>query len=923
MRRWLLRSTLALLAGVAFSSCSEQSLNPINEKSPIQASLMAGPTTVRISQVYGGGGSTSNNPVPAFKNDYVELFNYGSQDVDMSGWRLQYASSTGAFQPLATNNQNTQFPAGTIIPAGKYFLVRLAAATGATGADINTFDASGNTGMAAGSGKLLLSTGATLFSANCPDDATIVDRVGYGAYTCTPVNPNWNTTSPTLNTLTAAFRAQNGCSSSGAFAGGVPAPRSLASPRQTCVSVSVSPASQSVVAGASTNPLTATETDAGGNVVSTTFTWTSSDNNVATVVNGVVTGVALGTVTITATATDGSKGTATVTVIAGPVVRATIDPTSATVVRGGTQQFTAKGFDAHDQQNTAAVFTWDTDNHSIATVDATGKVTTLNVGTVTVTATTNGVPVSATLEIIAPAIASVAVDPQAASTNPNATAQFTAMARDAGGHDIPGVTFTWASSNTNVATVDATGKATGKALGTVDITATSPNGKVGTAQLEVVPPPVLHITEIHYDNNGTDANEAIEIEGPAGLNLAAYTIVLYSGSTGSATAGQSYNTRILSGVIPNQCSGRGTISFTYPSNGIQNGDKDGMALVGPAGVIEFLSYEGAFTAVNGPAAGTQSTDIGVTEGGGGPATESLQRDNATGRWFGPETSNFGSCNPPTPPPHLSIVGRLPSDPALPVGFEDQLFANEIDAFNDTIDTNFTWESLTPGIATIDSRGVIHGVSDGLATFRATATDGIARNWSLPVATATAGNGVYRNNVEFGTPTDADPSNDIIVVRPQYTISYSAARNTPIWASYEINSTTVGAGEDRCDCFTFDPTLPSNLTRYNTADYTGAGAAAGFSIARGHLVRSFDRTNGSLDNAVTYYFTNIVPQAGNMNSGPWATLETDLGNLARTGGKEVYIMTGVIGSRGTVKNEGVITIPATMWKVAVIVPAGTG
>ncbi|MDQ3502195.1 MAG: hypothetical protein M3486_01065 [Actinomycetota bacterium] len=42
------------------------------------------------------------------------------------------------------------------------------------------------------------------------------------------------------------------------------------------------------------------------------------------------------------------------------------------------------------------------------------------------------------------------------------------------------------------------------------------------------------------------------------------------------------------------------VVLDYPSNGIQNGDPDGMALVVVAGgVVEFLSYEGAFTAVGG------------------------------------------------------------------------------------------------------------------------------------------------------------------------------------------------------------------------------------------------------------------------------------------------------------------------------------
>ena len=98
-------------------------------------------------------------------------------------------------------------------------------------------------------------------------------------------------------------------------------------------------------------------------------------------------------------------------------------------------------------------------------------------------------------------------------------------------------------------------------------------------------------------------------------------------------------------------------------------------------------------------------------------------------------------------------------------------------------------------------------------------------------------------------------------------------------------------------------LPASFTRYTTADYTGAGAIAGFGIDRGHLARSFDRTSASLDNAFTFYFSNIVPQAADLNQGPWAIIENYLGDLARLQNKEVYIIAGVAGNKGTVKNEG--------------------
>ena len=254
-----------------------------------------------------------------------------------------------------------------------------------------------------------------------------------------------------------------------------------------------------------------------------------------------------------------------------------------------------------------------------------------------------------------------------------------------------------------------------------------------------------------------------------------------------------------------------------------------------------------------------------------------------------------------------------------MGFEDQIFANVLDANGQRVTTTITWASETPDIATVDQNGVVRAVGAGSAIVRATAADGATATYTLPTriadASATAS---YEGNAEFGEPADADPSDDIVVRYPQFTSSWNPSRGTPNWVSYNLEATHFGS-EDRCDCFTFDQQLPETAARYTTADYTGAGTFHGYGIDRGHLARSFDRTAGSLDNARSYYFTNIIPQAADNNQGPWAVMENYLGDLARKNDKEVYIVAGASGSRGTIKDEGKITIPATTWKVAVILP----
>ena len=170
---------------------------------------------------------------------------------------------------------------------------------------------------------------------------------------------------------------------------------------------------------------------------------------------------------------------------------------------------------------------------------------------------------------------------------------------------------------------------------------------VGAVLLVLITNPALatptYINEIHYDNTGADAGEAIEIAGVAGTDLTNWKLVLYNGATGDP-----YSTLNLSGVIPDQESGFGTLSF--PNAGIQNGSPDGLALLDPStAVVQFLSYEGTFGAVSGAANGFTSTDIGASESSSTPVGESLQLVGTGANyedftWASSQTNTFGAVN---------------------------------------------------------------------------------------------------------------------------------------------------------------------------------------------------------------------------------------------------------------------------------------
>ena len=153
----------------------------------------------------------------------------------------------------------------------------------------------------------------------------------------------------------------------------------------------------------------------------------------------------------------------------------------------------------------------------------------------------------------------------------------------------------------------------------------------------------VFINEIHYDNAGTDTDEGVEIAGAAGTDVAGYSLVLYNGNGGAP-----YGTFVLSGIIPNQDGGYGTLFFYTPN--LQNGSPDGIALVdGEGNVLQFLSYEGFFTAVGGPADGMLSTDIVVVEGSGTPVGYSLQLTGegisySSFSWQAPMAATYGRVN---------------------------------------------------------------------------------------------------------------------------------------------------------------------------------------------------------------------------------------------------------------------------------------
>jgi len=286
-------------------------------------------------------------------------------------------------------------------------------------------------------------------------------------------------------------------------------------------------------------------------------------------------------------------------------------------------------------------------------------------------------------------------------------------------------------------------------------------------------------------------------------------------------------------------------------------------------------------------------------------------------------------------PEIHWIDVSSSSASFPPGFQTQLFATARVASGGTIvNANFTFEALDPTIATValvQNTGIITGVSASATKPRIKITAvpvGGGTPYEFTTAPVTIETPVtsppttYANNIEFGFPSAATPLNlnDLLIARPQYTLSYNASHGTPNWVSYELDSRQIVSGQDRCNCFTADPLLPLNK-QILTSDYTNGG------FDRGHMPRSADRTTANVDNASTFYLTNIVPQQADLNQGVWAQFENALADSATKGGRAVYVITGPIYTPFHplvfLKNEGKVAVPDSTWKIALIGPRNGG
>lgn len=128
--------------------------------------------TLLINEIYHGGGAGTGSP--AYRTDYIEIYNAGSTPIDLAGFRLDYGSSAqaaGTF-PTAVGVLTASLLTGSsVLQPGQYFLIRTGSsgAAGATDVPADNVFATGAS-LSATSGAIRLQDAV----------AVILDIVGWG-----------------------------------------------------------------------------------------------------------------------------------------------------------------------------------------------------------------------------------------------------------------------------------------------------------------------------------------------------------------------------------------------------------------------------------------------------------------------------------------------------------------------------------------------------------------------------------------------------------------------------------------------------------------------------------------------------------------------------------------------------------------------
>jgi uncharacterized protein YjdB len=491
--------------------------------------------------------------------------------------------------------------------------------------------------------------------------------------------------------------------------------------------VVLSPGQATVVAG-QTLQLTAQVTDEQGNVLSgRPITFTSGTPAVATVsASGLVTGVAPGSATITATS-EGKTGTATVTVTPVPVASVVISPGEPTITVGQTLQLDVTVRGANNQELTGRSVFWSSGAPTVAPVSATGAVQAHAAGTAIIFANVEGVVGTATVTVRQVSVGSVVVTPPTSSVVVGGSVQLSASVRDASGAELPGRLVGWSSSDEAVAVVSSTGRVTALKVGTVTITASS-EGKSGTATVTVTSAPVASVTvtppSATVTVGQTVSLDAQTLDASGGV-LTGRTVTWTTSAAAVATVSP---TGVVTGVATGTAtitatsegkSGTSTITVTaVPVASVSVSPPTLSLQVGQTGTLAATTRDASNNVLTGRAVTWSSSNTGVATVAPNGTVTAVAPGSATITATSEGKSGTAAVTVTAVP--VASVSVSPTSASLTTGGTQQITATPRDAQGNPLDgRTVTWQSANTAVATVTQTGLITAVGPGSTSVTAT------------------------------------------------------------------------------------------------------------------------------------------------------------------------------------------------------------
>jgi len=523
----------------------------------------------------------------------------------------------------------------------------------------------------------------------------------------------------------------------------------------TLVSIAVTPVDPSIASGKKQQfTATGTYTDDSTRNITTSVTWSSSDEDVATISNasgsdGRATGKEEGVTTIRATSASIS-GTARLRVTAATLVSIEVTPANPSIVNGTTKQFTATGvFTDDSKENLTSSATWSSSDKDVATISnagsSRGRASSKEVGSTTIKATLDGISGSTTLTVTEATLAKIDVTPANPSITEGTKKQFKATGAytDSSTQDVT-QEATWSSSDEAVATIsnagNSRGLATGSDVGSTKIQATL-DGISGSTTLTVTAATLLSIevrpantsiasgTKKQFTALGTyNDNSSADLTTEATWSSSEEDVATISnadGSEGLATGSEVGKTTIqatfdgVSGSTTLTVTAGDLVSIevTPEDPSIPGGKKQEFKATGKFGG---LSVPQDITAsVTWSSSDTDVATISNADGSEGVATAEEPGETTIKAALGGKS---GSTTLTVTLGELLRILVTPNNPEVPAGLTQQFKATGFFAGGVTreITNQVTWSSSDEEFVTISKTGLATAVAQGeVITIKAT------------------------------------------------------------------------------------------------------------------------------------------------------------------------------------------------------------